>query len=140
MLKKLVRHLLFSIISIYLLSLVNSGFTYGGDVKTLFLAGFVMFFLQLVIEPILKIILFPINFLTRGLFSWVIGVGLFYALTYFVPAIHIKSWYFPGLILPLLKNFTLRIPSYNFSFWPNLILLSYLHTLFTGIMNWLCEE
>jgi putative membrane protein len=139
MLKKLVRRLVFSLTAVYLISLINPGFIYSGGAKTLFLAGFVMFFLDTIVEPILKIVFFPINFLTRGLFSWVIAVALLYALSYFVPAVKIVGWTFQGVSIPLLEFYTVTLPKHTFDFWQNLIFISFSFTLLEGFFNWLCD-
>ncbi len=138
--KHIIRNILIAIGGIYLLTFLNSGFTYSGDYRTLLLAGFVMFFLDTIVEPILNIIFIPINFLTAGLFKWIVAVGLFYALVYFVPAIHISSWFFSGYSLVVPKFNTIHIPSYNFAFWPNLVLLSFMYNFVVGWLKWLCSD
>ncbi|MDQ3098941.1 MAG: phage holin family protein [bacterium] len=138
--KHIIRNILIAIGSIYVLSLANGGFTYSGDYKTLLLAGFVMFFLDTIVEPILNIIFIPINFLTAGVFKWIIAVGLFYALVYFVPAVHINSWPFPGYTLQIPNIYTIRLPAYHFAFWPNLVLLSFMYNFIAGTFKWLCSD
>lgn len=138
--KHLIRNILIAIISIYLLSIINGGFSYSGDYRTLLLAGFVMFFLDTIVEPVLNIIFIPINFITAGVFKWIIAVALFYALIYFVPAVHLSSWLFPGYILAIPRLPVFHIPSYNFTFWPNLVLLSFTYNFVSGILKWLCSD
>lgn len=141
--KKLIRRIIISIASIYIVSLINGGFRYDNGFQTLFLAGFVMFFLDTIIEPILNIIFLPINFLTAGLFKWVIGVGLLFALTYFVPALHITEWTFPGytLVVPNMAQIPqLKIPAYSFNFWTNIVLVSFMFSCSAGILHWLLED
>ncbi len=138
--KHIIRNILIAVGTIYLLTYLNGGFTYSGDYRTLFLAGFVMFFLDTIVEPILNIIFIPINFLTAGIFKWVVAVGLFYALVYFVPAVHISQWTFPGYSLVVPRLNTVQIPSYTFAFWPNLVLLSFTYNFIAGLLKWLCSD
>jgi len=140
--KHLLRNLLVSLITIYLMTLYNSGFTYTDGFKTLFIAGFVMFFIDTIVEPVLGIILLPINFLTRGLFGWVVGLALFFGLTYFVPAVHISEWTFPGFIIPpIIPNIpVVSVPSYTFGFWQNIILLAFSYNFISSLIKWLFSE
>ncbi len=138
--KHIIRKIGISIGTIYLLTFINQGFYYTDGYKSLLLAGFVMFFLDTIVEPILGIIFLPINFLTRGLFNWVIGIGLLFALLYFVPSLHISEWTFPGYTLDIPKVYALHIPNYTFSFWPNLILVSFLFNFISGTLHWILED
>lgn len=143
LMKKLLRRIIISIGSIYVVTFINGGFYYDNGFQTLFLAGFVMFFLDTIVEPVLNIIFLPINFLTAGLFKWVIGVGLLYALTYFVPAVHITPWTFSGytLVIPNTPQIPqISIPPYSFNFWTNLVLVSFMFNFVSGIFHWILEE
>jgi putative membrane protein len=137
--KRVLRNIIIAILSIYLLTYINQGFTYANGYKTLLLAGFVMFFLDTIVEPLIKIIFIPINFLTLGLFSWIIGFALFYALVYFVPAVHISGWTFHGYYLHVYQHYSLNLPPFTFTFWTNLVLLSVSYNLISGIIKWLCD-
>ena len=41
--------------------------------------------INLIIKPIIKLVTFPINLLTFGLFNLVINFGILYAVSYFIP-------------------------------------------------------
>jgi putative membrane protein len=138
--KRVLRNIIIAMLTIYLLGYVNPGFTYTNGYKTIVLAGFVMFFLDTIVEPVIRIIFIPINFLTLGLFSWIIGFALFYALVYFVPAVKITGWDFPGFHQQIYQQYALTIPSFSFNFWTNIILLSVMYNLISGTIRWLCED
>ena len=138
--KGILRKLIISTGAIFLLTFVNKGFYYTNGYQTLFLAGFVMFFLDTIFEPILGIIFLPINFLTAGLFKWVIGVALLYALIYFVPAVHVTEWTFQGYSLAIPRLPVLHIPAYSFNFWTNLVLVSFMFNFITGLLHWILED
>lgn len=67
------------------------GISYQGDFRVL-LAGALLFaVLHAVVKPILNLLTLPLNFLTLGLFSTGINIGIFYAVNYLVPAFTFSS-------------------------------------------------
>lgn len=63
---------------------------------TLVLAGGVIGLLNTTIRPILKTLFLPINFLTLGIFNWLINIGLLYLALWLVPGFYIGSITFLG--------------------------------------------
>ncbi|PIS35104.1 MAG: hypothetical protein COT36_04095 [Parcubacteria group bacterium CG08_land_8_20_14_0_20_38_56] len=82
-------------LGIYLASCLISGFSFQGNLKILILAGFILGIVNFFLKPILKIISFPLIWLTFGFFSFVISALLLWLTAYFVPEIQIEG------ILPL---------------------------------------
>lgn len=77
---------------------------------TIIKVAFILSIFEILIKPILKIILFPINFLTLGLFRLVINTfGLYLTIFLFndfqIQNIHTPAYNFYGLNIPQL-NFT----------------------------------
>lgn len=117
--KNILRIYLFYLFALWLNSQIFQGsFNIGSNLKNILLAALLLALLNLILKPILKLLFFPINALTLGLFSLVINAGIFYIFLKLVPDITISAWVFPG--------FT----------WQNIhissIKLSYLETLFTA--------
>lgn len=83
-----------------------SGFIFTGTYVELFIAGAVLGIVNGLIGPILKLISFPIIFLTLGLFGLVINIFLLYLAASFLPALQIQNLAaaFWGLILISLIN------------------------------------
>jgi putative membrane protein len=70
-----------------------------GFTTALFVA-LAMGFLNSFVKPILKIISLPITFMTLGLFSLVITVGMVYLVEVYVPGFQVS-----GFITPLIFSF-----------------------------------
>ncbi len=64
---------------------------------TLLFATIILTFLLGVVKPLLQILLIPINFVTLGLASTCVSVGLLWLATYLVPGFHIAPMLIFGL-------------------------------------------
>lgn len=87
------------IIPRYLKGIAVDGFT------TALLVALAMGFLNSFVKPILKIISLPITFMTLGLFSLVITVGMVYLVELYVPGFQVSGFIAP-LIFSLLIGLT----------------------------------
>ena len=83
---KVLKIFLASGAALFAVAKVVPGISYQNDLQVLLSAALVFAVLHSVIKPILNFFAFPFNFLTLGLVSAVINVGLFYAVSYLVPA------------------------------------------------------
>lgn len=70
---------------------INDGF------RGLLIAAAAFMGANLVLIPLLKILLLPLNLLTVGLFSWLANVIALYFLVTVIPSFQVSSYYFPGL-------------------------------------------
>ena len=59
---------------------------------TLFFASFILTLLQLIVQPVLKLLFLPINLVTFGLFSWVINVFVLWLAIFLVPGFEVHSF------------------------------------------------
>jgi putative membrane protein len=87
------------IIPRHLKGITVDGFT------TALLVALAMGFLNSFVKPVLKIISLPITFMTLGLFSLVITVGMVYLVELYVPGFQVSGFIAP-LIFSLLIGFT----------------------------------
>ena len=95
--KSIIRIYLFHLLSLWIIQQIfSTSFIIQGNYIDYLKAAGILTLLNLLLKPVLKILLFPINALTLGLFSLVINAGLFYLFLKLVPFIQIKSWLFPG--------------------------------------------
>lgn len=118
--KKIIRMIIFSAISIYLTSLWNQGFVLHFDSwKNILQAVVSVAVIYYLIIPLTKIILLPLNFLTLGLVSIVVYFLVFYLFFTRFSIIEVKEWVFLGLSI-----FGIIIPKTNISFLGNCILVS----------------
>ena len=60
--------------------------------RNLLIIAFILFIIQFVIMPILRFITFPINFLTLGIFYFLLSISSIKALSYLTGDFIIESW------------------------------------------------
>ncbi len=73
---KLLLYLISDILALFLAVYLIPGIYFLGDLKTLLVAGLIMGLINFFIKPALKAIAFPLKFLTLGLSSLIINLGL----------------------------------------------------------------
>lgn len=129
--KSIIRSFIYNIFCLYFASIIIPGFQIKGDIKIILLGGAALTILNLFLKPIAKILFFPINLVTLGLFSWVINVIIMYILMYFLPQIAARDFVFNGFSL---NGFT--VPSIYFSKLLTIILVSFFISFFSGFLNW----
>ncbi len=61
------------------------------------LVAAVLTIVNIFIKPIIKLLTFPINLLTFGIFNLVINFGILYGISYFIPQYHLDN-YLSGFI------------------------------------------
>ena len=108
------------------------GFIFDGGTITLLKAAVIFTGINLILVPILKLLLLPLNLLTLGLFAWVANVVALYVLVRLVPAVHISSFYFSGYII---GGFV--IPPYEVTTFITAIICSLIIGVFTHLAHWL---
>lgn len=100
----IIRYIIIAIV-IMIIPRYLKGITVDHFTTALIVALF-MGFLQSFVKPILKIISLPITFMTLGLFSLVITVGLVYLVEAYVPGFKVS-----GFIAPLIFSFIVGFTS-----------------------------
>ena len=108
--KKILKFTLLFTFALVTANLIWSNLSFESIPWTIIKTAFILTVFELLLKPILKIILFPINLLTLGLFRIVINtLGLYLAAFLFsdfqVKNISTSASYFYGLNIPQL-NFT----------------------------------
>lgn len=134
--KGLIRTYFIHVLALHLaVNLFGGSLTINGPILNLFAAGGILTALDLLIKPILKLLFFPINVLSLGLFSIVINAIVFYVFYQMTPYLKITSWTFPGLsynqysLLPM-----------TFDFWPTLFVIASVISVLTGFMVYLTRD
>ncbi len=94
----IIRYIAISLI-VYLIPKYVKGITVDSFTAAIYVA-LAMGFLNSFVKPILKIISFPITFITLGLFSLLINVGLVYLVEAYIHGFHVA-----GFIAPLIFSF-----------------------------------
>mgnify|MGYP000166421428 CR=1 FL=1 len=112
--KKIARMIFFSGAALYLTQLWNKGLIIEFDLRTLFFLVLGVAVLNYIINPILKMILFPLNIITFGSISLIIYFLLFHFLVQYFPVIKITNWVFQGYHISYLVNVGLIATSVSF--------------------------
>ena len=132
--KTMLRYFLINLVSLWITTKVITGLTYTGEIKSLLLGGAVFTLINLILVPIIKILLLPLNLLTLGLFAWITNVLALYALTTVVTDFQLESFAFEGINL---NGFV--IPVYDLSPFLVAVLASFLIGIITHLLQWLCH-
>lgn len=88
MIKLIVKWLIFAGIimgTCYLPGISVDGFEFA------MLIAFVLTIVNIFIKPLLKLITFPINLISFGLFNLVINFGILYGVSYLIPQYHLEN-------------------------------------------------
>lgn len=133
--KGIIRSFLFHIVALWFTTQLLPSLVIIGNWQTIVGAGLVLTLLTLFIQPLLKILFLPINFLTLGLASWLIDVILLWLLTVVVPQVHVRAWDFSGFTI---GGFT--IPAMHISYGLSLVVTTLFLMLFTGILRSVSED
>ena len=91
----LIIRFLVNALALYLIAKYVPGFNHGASLGTALIAAVVFGLVNALLGPILRLISFPITFITLGLFSIVINYALFAVTMFFVPAMRtneINGW------------------------------------------------
>ena len=98
--KKLIRYYCYSTFSLWAVSQIASGITFGGGIRTLLITGGAVALVSLFAKPVISLLLLPVNIVTFGLFRWLSsGIVLFIA-TLIVPDFAVEGFNFNGLATP----------------------------------------
>lgn len=94
--KTLLRYYLINLASLWITTQLVAGLKYSGGMTTLLIGGFVFTIINIILVPLLKILLLPLNILTLGLFASLTNVLALFVLTKTVSAFKLMPFYFPG--------------------------------------------
>lgn len=130
--KTIIRYYLINLGSLWLAAYLIPGFIYDGGTGTLLKAALVFTGINLILVPVLKILLLPLNLLTLGFFSWAANVLALFALIKLVPTLHVTSFYFSGYSI---GGFI--IPASEISAFWTAIISSLIIGLITHFFHWL---
>lgn len=133
--RKLIRSFLVTIGALWLATQVLPSFTYEGGFRTLLLGSLLFMFINIMIVPLIKILLLPINLITLGLFSWVANVVALYFLTVIMPEFKLAPYFFSGFaingfVIPPIQLNTLYVA----------IVASFLVGFITQTSKWLSKD
>lgn len=130
--KTILRYFLINLVSLWITTRIISGLAYTGGIKSLLLGGAAFMLINLILVPLLKILLLPLNLLTLGLFAWITNVLALYALTTLVSDFQLLPYTFQGY------NYNgFNLPAYELSPFLVAIAASFLIGIITHFLQWL---
>ena len=119
------RNFLSSIIlnsfSLWLVSGIFPGLVLSGRIKDIFWAGTIFTLINLVIKPIIKIFLLPINLITLGFFRWLANVIILLILTKIISYVSVTAF-----VSQAISQNGFAIPPVSIGFTASLIITSFL--------------
>jgi putative membrane protein len=130
--KSLFRYFLINLVSLWITTEVITGLYYTGGFRVLLIGAGIFTLINLILVPLIKILLLPLNILTLGFFAWLTNVIALYALTTIVPYFKLRPFIFSGYEL---NGFI--IPGVELSVLWVAIVASILIGLITHILHWL---
>jgi uncharacterized membrane protein YvlD (DUF360 family) len=134
--KRLIRNYLFHVFALWILSVVlPGGVTITNNLNSFLIAAAILTLLNLLLKPVLKILFFPINALTLGLFSLVINAIVFLIFIKISPSVQIHSWNFPGL-----NYMNIIIPNVNLPDYVVIFIASFIVSFVTNIFMYLVDD
>lgn len=133
--KTILKRIFVSVIAIYACSLLVSGLSFDNNIKTLLLAGAVFSLLNLILRPVLKLVMLPINFITLGTISWIIGVFMLYLTTYLVSGFTVSAFEFGGF-----SSNGFRVPNASLNVFWTVTLCSFIISWLSRVIAWLFEN
>lgn len=132
--QKIIYRLVGTIISFAIAQYVVGGFQMDTTFTTYLIASIVFLLTSAVISPLLKIILFPINLLTLGLFQWVINILVLYIFDWLYDGITISAYNFAGFSSPFLTIGAGEVSLFWTLFFSSLV-MSLTYNIFTSIFH-----
>ncbi len=91
MIKKFFRLVLANAVGLYLVPFVVEGFSVSDDYKIILIGALVLSLVNWFIKPIVKLVSFPINFITLGFFGLIINALMLYLATLLVDGISVDA-------------------------------------------------
>lgn len=130
--KTILRIILINLVALLATIQILPGLSYSGGLKTLFLGSLALGIINLLLIPVLKILLLPLNLLTIGFFSWITNVLALFAMVNIIPQFKLVAYNFPGLEM---EGFV--IPGTHLSVLWVAIIASFIISIITHFLHWL---
>lgn len=128
--KNVLRAIVANAVAIFATAYIIDGFNVDGNLQVIGIGAVVLGLVNVFVKPILKIVSFPINIITLGLFNWIINALVIYLTVYLVDGISISEGFFSFNYMGIV------IPEIYLSWFWTLIAAS----VSIGIINWLIRK
>lgn len=132
--KALLRHFLINLGALWTTSQIIPALSINGGVRGLVLGALAFMGANLLLVPLLRVLLLPLNLLTLGIFAWLANVLALYLLMLIVPYFQLLPYSFPGL-----TSGGLIIPPMELTTFQVAILVSFIIGLTIHFLQWLTK-
>lgn len=134
--KYIVRSVFFDALSLYIITQIFSGVKIIGGIQNFLLCGFILTILMLIVNPILKIVTFPLTILTLGLYGLVSEIVSETLIVYILTRI-MKQFVVKPFILPSFHGFGISSPSLYLSGFLPFLFCGISYFILRGVFAWL---
>lgn len=132
--KRLLRSFLANLAAIWLTAQLIPSLVVTGGIKGWIIAVLAFMAANLLLNPLIKVLLLPLNLLTLGIFAWLSNVLVLYLLVNIVPNIKLLPYVFAGASL---DGFV--IPAISLTTFQVAILVSFVIGLIIHFTHWLLK-
>lgn len=136
MLRQFLRSIAINAAGIYIAAKVLSGIiVYVGGPHTLFLAALGISLANLLVNPIVNLLLLPLNLVTMGVFRWLANMASLFLVTRLVPNFSVQPFTFPRTDLVYLI-----IPDIQFSAFGAFVVATLGLSVIFHVIYWLLQD
>lgn len=132
--KSIIRHFLINLGALWATTQILPAIQLTGGVRGLLIGALAFMIANILLVPILKILLLPLNLLTLGLFAWLGNVLALYFLVNVIPYFEVGGYRFSGIYW---EGFS--IPSVDLTVFQVVIVASFILGFIINFANWLTK-
>lgn len=132
--KSIIRNYLINLGALWATTQILPAISVVGGPKGLLIGAMAFMVANILLVPLLKILLLPLNLLTLGLFAWLSNVLALYFLVNVVPYFKVATYNFTGI---LWQGFS--VPAVELSVFQVVIIASFLLGFIIHFTNWLIK-
>lgn len=119
-------------LSIYIAYLINDNIIFVHQYKTLLWMAFILVLGNIIIKPLVKFLLFPINALTLGTARFLAGILTIWLLTFSLNSVKVLSFHFSRATI-----FSQAIPAFQLNQNWSLLLFSVIIFIISSLLSWI---
>jgi uncharacterized membrane protein YvlD (DUF360 family) len=132
--KAIIRNFLINLGALWVTSQMIPSLVINGGVKELFIGSLAFMAVNLLLVPVLKVLLLPLNLLTLGLFAWLSNVLALYFLVTALPYFKLLPYQFPGATLAGISLAAVDLSTFQLA-----IVVSFIIGFIIQFTNWIIK-
>lgn len=132
--KTIIRTLIINTTAIAVSAYVIPGISYNDNPTTLIVTSLALTLVNLLVKPIIKLLMLPLNLLTLGLLAWLVDMLMLYIVTLIVPGFQIEAFKFSGVSFA-----GIIIPEIYFNRFFSFFASSFLLSLTSSFLHWVIK-